>query len=150
MEIALLATLVLLFLLLALHDLLPMGQWNNLQHARSQVSSVKLATAVVVNGTVGAVPLILSYLSRGVRYPTWQRETTTFILAFLFIGELLSWWKPYFFGARAGYAERLQAIFAGTHAFLPERNGITPNALHCAMHALTLLALILSLLVMRP
>jgi hypothetical protein len=31
-------------------------------------------------------------------------------------------------------AKRYQARFAGTYAFLPERNGIRPDALHVAFH----------------
>jgi len=146
-EIALLTALVLLFLLLVLHDLVPIGRWNNLERAAGQVSRGKLAGQTVWVGLLGGVPLVLSYISRGVRHATWQRETATFILAFLFVGELLTWWIPYFFGARAGYAEGLRPIFEGTLTFLPERNGLTVNALHCVVHGLTLLALVLSVLV---
>lgn len=147
-EIALLATLVLLFLLLVLHDLVPLGRWNNLERAAAEVARGKLVGQTVWVGLLGGVPLVLTYLARGARHATWPRTTTTFILAFLFAGELLTWWIPYFFGARAGYAEGLRPIFAGTVSFLPERNGLTVNALHCLLHGLTLLALVLSLLVM--
>ena len=38
-------------------------------------------------------------------------------------------------------AARYRALFGGTHAFLPGRNGIVPNTLHVALHAATLATL---------
>jgi hypothetical protein len=34
-------------------------------------------------------------------------------------------------------------MFAGTHAFLPARNGITPNTLHVILHMATVAMLLL-------
>jgi hypothetical protein len=34
-------------------------------------------------------------------------------------------------------------MFARTHAFLPERNGMRPNTLHVVLHASTLATLLL-------
>jgi hypothetical protein len=33
-------------------------------------------------------------------------------------------------------------MFGNTHAFLPERNGIVPNTLHCILHAATVATLV--------
>jgi hypothetical protein len=35
-------------------------------------------------------------------------------------------------------AARYQAMFGGTHAFLPVHNGIRPNTLHVILHSATL------------
>jgi hypothetical protein len=46
-------------------------------------------------------------------------------------------------------AARYRAMFGSTHAFLPERNGIVPNTLHCLLHAATV-AMLLALTVDCP
>jgi hypothetical protein len=67
------------------------------------------------------------------------------IQAFLLVGEILWWWRPYLFEASPELVARLRPNWYGTISFLPERNGIRPNAMHCIMHALTLTALVLAI-----
>jgi hypothetical protein len=57
---------------------------------------------------------------------------------FLSIGELEAWWVPYLFRPMPERAARYQAMFGGTHAFLPVHNGIRPNTLHVILHSATL------------
>jgi hypothetical protein len=64
--------------------------------------------------------------------------------SFLFVGELEAYWIPYLFLPQPSRAARYQAMFGGTHAFLPVRNGIKPNALHVTPHILKLTTLVLS------
>jgi hypothetical protein len=52
---------------------------------------------------------------------------------FLF-GMLRAWWIPYLVRPDAERAARYQIIFAGTHSFLPRRNGIVPDTLHTVFH----------------
>jgi hypothetical protein len=60
---------------------------------------------------------------------------------------LHAWWIPYTFGAKPELAARYQAMFGGTHSFLPARHGILPNTLHVILHSTTvaLLAVLASL-----
>ena len=46
------------------------------------------------------------------------------------------------FSRAAERAARYQAMFGGTHAFLPVHNGIRPNTLHVILHAGTLAILV--------
>jgi hypothetical protein len=64
--------------------------------------------------------------------------------SFLFVCELEAYWIPYLFLPQPSRAARYQAMFGGTHAFLPVRNGIKPNALHVTPHILKLTTLVLS------
>ena len=59
------------------------------------------------------------------------------------MGEIRAWWAPYFFGTSEKTVERYRVMFGGTHAFLPERNGIRINTLHFVLHVLTLATFIL-------
>jgi hypothetical protein len=49
-------------------------------------------------------------------------------------GAIRAWWIPYFFGTSPERVERYNDMFGNTHAFLPPRNGIVPNTLHCVLH----------------
>jgi hypothetical protein len=55
----------------------------------------------------------------------------------LLLGQIRAWWLPYLIRPEPQRAARYRAVFARTHAFLPESNGIIPNTLHCALHAVT-------------
>jgi hypothetical protein len=54
-----------------------------------------------------------------------------------------AWWGPYLLGGSPARVARYQAMFARTHAFLPERNGIRPNTLHVALHVVVIAILVL-------
>ena len=56
---------------------------------------------------------------------------------------LRAWWIPYLLVKDDARATRYQLRFAGTHAFLPERNGIRPDTLHVTLHVVILIIIIL-------
>ena len=82
-------------------------------------------------------------------YPGWVRAWLWISYGLLFAGELRAWWAPYLLRAEPDRATRYARMFCGTHAFLPPRNGVTPNTLHCALHAATA-ATLLDLLLTLP
>jgi hypothetical protein len=55
---------------------------------------------------------------------------------------LRAWWIPYLGTPDPDRAKRYGVRFAGTHGFLPERNGIRPDTLHVAFHALVVAILV--------
>ena len=57
-------------------------------------------------------------------------------------GQLTAWWVPYLIRPEPVRAKRYRVMFGNTHAFLPERNGIVPNTLHCLLHVATVATLI--------
>jgi hypothetical protein len=61
-------------------------------------------------------------------------------------GAMFAWWIPYLFGGSPERAERYKDMFGNTHSFLPPRNGIVPNTLHCVLHLGFLLSFLLSAL----
>ncbi len=78
----------------------------------------------------------------GRHFPGWLWWWLWISYGLLFPGELTAWWVPYFLRPEPARVIRYQAIFGNTHAFLPERNGIIPNTLHCILHAATLALLV--------
>ncbi len=71
-----------------------------------------------------------------VEYPNWLLWWlwgTCLVCAY---GILRAWWIPYLGTPDPERAKRYSIRFAGAHAFLPERNGIRPDTLHVAFHAL--------------
>ncbi|HTV95076.1 MAG TPA: hypothetical protein VME42_03720 [Steroidobacteraceae bacterium] len=58
-------------------------------------------------------------------------------------GILRAWWIPYLGAPDPHRAQRYRIRFAGTHALLPERNGMRPDTLHVAFHTLVVAILIL-------
>jgi hypothetical protein len=49
---------------------------------------------------------------------------------------------PYLFRPDPALAARYHTMYAGTHSFLPERNGIRPNTLHVLFDFATVAILI--------
>ncbi len=60
-----------------------------------------------------------------------------------FVGHILSWWLPYFFGWPKGFLENAEADNAKTYHFLPPRkNHPIPDLNHCVIGLLLLATLI--------
>ena len=68
--------------------------------------------------------------------PGWLAAWLWISYGVILAGAVRAWWIPYAFGADAAKVERFRAMFAHTHAWLPERHGIRPNTLHVAFHLL--------------
>jgi len=129
----------LLFMLL--HDWIPIGRLNDLAGVRSQNSRGALLRDTAINATPALATFGVSLAFVGRPYPAWAKTLLIGVLGALVAGEMLAWWVPYFAGTTQTRVDRYRAMFGRTHAFLRERNGITPNTLHVALHATTMLSL---------
>jgi hypothetical protein len=128
------------FVLFAAHDTIPLGRWNNLGQFRREIPLARRVKGSIANiVTAGAVVVLfwLGWLRGGEMAGDW-RMTLLITLGVLVYMEFGAWWRPYLFGATPAMVEKLRPNWEGTHAFLPERNGIRPNAMHSMMHAATL------------
>jgi hypothetical protein len=125
-------------LFLSLHDWIPLGKLNDPKAVRATISSGKLLAATLISTAPFAFGLAASAVYLGRPYPQWLLLWIGISYAMLFVGELQAWWIPYFFWVQPERAARYQAMFSGTHAFLPVHNGIRPNTLHVILHAGTL------------
>lgn len=134
---------ILLFMIV--QDWVPIGTLNDV-HAISDTRSKSELILVTLFGIVQILILmfiILKFIGR--RYSIWAKLWLIIHPTIIFIGALLEWWIPYFFGygadkRSAQYAE----MFGNTHSFLPAMNGIVPNTLHSMFHAILLLCIILT------
>jgi hypothetical protein len=127
-----LQTIVVLFLLL--HDWVPLGSLNNLRAIRRQDSVGRTIVATLVAGLPAALGLVFSAKYFGEPYPQWLTMLLWITYGVLVAGLLQAWWIPYLFKPEPERATRYRIIFADTHSFLPERNGIAPNTLHVCFH----------------
>jgi hypothetical protein len=132
---------VVLFLLL--HDWIPLGRLNNLDAIRGRDSLGHRVYVTLLPLVPAAVCLYLSAERFGQRYPMYVEWWLWVTYGTFVLGMLRAWWLPYLVLPDAKRAERYQAIFAGTHTFLPQRNGIAPDTLHTVFHAVVLVTLIL-------
>jgi hypothetical protein len=130
-------------LFLGLHDWIPLGSLNDVKAVRAANLLDKLLLSTFISLTPFAFGLAASVYYLGRPYPHWLSLYLEISYALLFLGELQAWWFPYFFGSDAARAARYQAMFGNTHAFLPARNGITPNTLHVMLHGATFATLVI-------
>ncbi len=135
---------VVLFLLF--HDWIPLGNWNNLGAIHSEDPLSRRVFVTLLPAIPTALGLYWSAVHLGRPYPgdlLWFLWITYGVLLF---GILRAWWIPYLLIPDAKRAERYRVLFHGTRRFLPERNGLAPDALHCSLH-LAVLAILAMLLI---
>ncbi|MFD2129990.1 hypothetical protein ACFSKI_01800 [Pseudogracilibacillus auburnensis] len=120
---------ILLFMLF--HDWISLGVLNDIDAVKSVNSQKGLIMTTFINSIQIVILICLISLFVGKRYPIWAKLWLIIHPACIFIGVLISWWLPYFFGIGADEkAENYAMMFGDTHAFLPIRNGIQPNTIH--------------------
>lgn len=124
---------ILAFLLL--HDWIPLGRLNNLAAIRTADSLSHRVFVTLLGGIPTALGLFWSVQFYGQRYPHWLEMYFWIAYGFLVVGFLRAWYVPYLLWPDPARAARYQTIFAGTHSFLPRRNGIAPDTLHVMLHA---------------
>jgi hypothetical protein len=128
------------FVAFAVHDTVPLGRWNNLGRFKREIPLARRVRGSLMNiVTAGAVVLLFyaGWAHGGDLAGDW-RMTLLITLGVLIYMEFRAWWQPYLFGATPAIVEKLRPNWEGTYAFLPERNCIRPNAMHCVMHASTM------------
>ena len=128
-----------------LHDWVPLAPLNDVAAVRRENTAGALAWTTVVQSLPFTIGLVFSIADLRSGYPGWLWNWLWISYAVLFAGELRAWWLPYLFRPEPARAARYQAMFGATQAFLPARNGMTPNTLHCVLHAATLATLLVLL-----
>jgi hypothetical protein len=124
-------------LFLSLHDWVPIPPWNDVNAAQERDGVARLAVVTAISTAPFALGLIftLTHLRSGL--PVWVLAWLWGTYGLLLLGALRAWWWPYLVRSEPALVARHSAMFSRTHSFLPERNGISPNSLHCGYHAFT-------------
>ncbi len=134
-----------LLFLLAAHDWVPLGPFNDLRGVRSQVSRRRAILGTIGNCLPIGTALALSVAYSGQTFPLFLKVFLVVVYGLFLVGEIRAWWKPYLFGADPAVVERYRAMFGSTHTLLPKRGeNITPNTLHVVIHSLTLVAFLMA------
>ncbi|WP_208591683.1 hypothetical protein [Gracilibacillus suaedae] len=137
-------SLILIFMIV--QDLVPLGPLNDVDAISVDRSFNEILTVTLIGAVQILILLSIVLIFIGKRYPIWIRLWLIIHQSFIFVGALLDWWIPYFFGYGAEErVDRYQQMFGDTHSFLPEINGIVPNTLHVIFHSLLLLCMLLTI-----
>lgn len=141
-SVGLLALQCFVALFVAFHNWIPLGRLNDLNGVRAKFPTGKLLITTLINFTPVAIGLAASafYFRRG--YPGWLFWWLWITYGLACYGSLMAWWIPYLFRPEPERAARYQVMYATTHAFLPERNGIRPNTLHVIFDVVTIAIII--------
>jgi hypothetical protein len=146
LEIALLVMQAMVVVFLVCHDWVPMGRLNNSAAKRAEDSLPHLLWTTAIAAVPAAIGLFYCARYFGHAYPGWLWMFLWIMYGLFLLGILRAWWIPYLLVPDAKRAARYQVIFADTHRFLPERNGIAPDTLHTVFHMVTVGAIVLLLL----
>jgi hypothetical protein len=142
---AFLACQLFVVLFIALHDWLPLGSLNNLKGVHSADRKGKLIGVTVLSALPFAAGLAGSAYYASTRFPAWLVWLLWISYGGALYGMLRTWYVPYLLSADPARVVRYQEMFAGTHTFLPVRNGIAPNTLHVVFHAVLVATIVLLL-----
>jgi len=135
-------------LYLLLHDLVSVPPLNDLRGARTSVSRLVRAGAIVGNTLPSAVVLALAIVYEGERKPIAVDGCFALYFSVLLAMVYRAWYRPYFFGATSEEKERWRSEYGRTHTFLPARgDNPIPNTAHVLLHGLFVANALLSVLV---
>jgi hypothetical protein len=137
LEFTFLALQALVMAFLLFHDWVPLGRLNNLGAIRREDSLVRSVFVTLLPAVPAALGLFYSARYFGRRYPDWLEMLLWISYGVFILGMLRAWWIPYLLVPDKERAARYQVIFAGTHTFLPRRNGMAPDTLHTLFHLVT-------------
>jgi hypothetical protein len=128
---------------LLLHDWVNLGRLNNLAAIDKLDSLPRRVFVTLLPGIPAAVGLIYCVRHFVGVYPDWLQMVLWITYGVFVAGLLRAWWIPYLLVSEPERAARYQILFAGTHTFLPYRNGISPNTLHVVLHLATVATLVM-------
>lgn len=145
-EKLLLIGLIFIFLLMIVHDFVPLGPFNDVEAILNDRPLKELIFVTVVNAGQILLIIIGVLFFIGKKYPIIIKLWLIIHQSCIFIGALIAWWIPYIFGIGAEQrAERYQEMFGNTHSFLPIMNGIVPNTIYTIFHFTLLFCIILTI-----
>ena len=126
----------------ALRNWIPLGKLNDVKGVRAEFPGRKLVITTLINLTPVAIGLAASAIYFRRPFPDWLFWWLWITYGLACYGSLTAWWIPYLFRSEPQRAARYKVMYAATHAFLPERNGIKPNTLHVIFDVATVALLI--------
>lgn len=133
-------------LFLLFHDWVPLGRLNNLGAVQSEDPLGRRVFVTLLPGVPAALGLYWSATHFGRAYPDGLAWLLWITYGLLLAGILQAWWVPYLLIPDPRRAARYRNLFRGTHTFLPVRNGIAPDTLHCSLHGVVLAIVVMLLL----
>ena len=124
-------------LFVSLHNWIPLGALNNVKGIRVALPTGKLFATTLLNFTPFAVGLAATAFYFGKPHPGWVFWWLWITYGLACYGSFKAWWFPYLVRADPALVVRYKTMYAGTHSFLPEHNGIRPDTLHMMFDLVT-------------
>ena len=106
------------------HDWIPIGRLNDIQAVKKQGSQKCLVATTLIQSVPYTLGLFFSFCCYNHLRSSWVYRYLLTAYILLFIGELRTWWVPYFWIEEPNWAERYRVLFGNTHSFFPERKGV--------------------------
>ena len=141
MPVALIVLQLVQVVILWVHDWVPLGSLNDVAAVRAADMTGRLIRVTLIQSVPYTIGLLGTIRHADGVFPGWLWYWLWISYGLLFMGELRAWWLPYLLQPEPERAARYRAMFGRTHGFLPARNGLVPNTLHCVLHGCTLLTL---------
>jgi hypothetical protein len=129
-------------LFVAFHNWIPLGKLNNVTGVRLAFPTGKLLVTTLINLTPVAIGLVATIYYFGRGYPGWVFWWLWITYGLACYGSFKAWWMPYFLRPDPQLAARYRTMYAGTHSFFAERNGIRLDTLHLLFDFVTIAILI--------
>jgi hypothetical protein len=128
---------LILFFFMILHDWIEIKPLTNLSDLRKRNSFKKRLIGSIINGSLVAIPLLITWVYTSSSVPLWASLVFVAIYGFITFGTITAWWIPYFGGDYLVSWNQADAkAYKNTHSFLPKRGkNVVPNTLHCILHA---------------
>lgn len=126
----------------SLHNWIPLGALNNVRGVRIAFPTFKLFATTSLNFAPFAVGLAATAFYLKSSYPGWVVWWLWISYGLACYGSFKAWWMPYLFRRDSALVARYKTMYAGTHSFLPEHNGMRPDTLHILFDLVTLAILI--------
>ncbi len=129
-----------------LHDWVPLGRLTNLAAVRASDPPAKLLRVTLLSALPFALVFGATCAFATRPWPMWLQTWLLYTYIAAAAGAVFAWWGPYLFWRSPEREARYRIRFAGTLKLLPERHGISPDALHLAFHFCIVATLVLILM----
>ena len=120
-------------LFVGLHNWVPLGPLNNVRGVRIAFPTRKLLATTLVNFVPFAFGLAATAFFSKRPYPGWVVWWLWITYGLACYGSFKAWWMPYLFRRDPALVARYKTMYAGTHSFLPEHNGIRRTRCMCSL-----------------
>lgn len=134
---------LILLSLLFIHDWFSIPYLVDLKNRAKYEPLSKRITQGIINTLFIGAAVILTAIYFSTKFSQDASQYIIIMYGTFFLGELYTWWLPYFFGVPKNQAKMLEDEYQNTLKILPKiQTHPTPDVMHMILHGFTLLCFI--------